>query len=70
MVYANLENWFGSQLVICIEPSFVCLFFLSLCLKLCFFFRFEDPGPHGNGRYSEHMSPEIDKKDFRKGAQV
>ncbi|KAK3435419.1 glycosyltransferase BC10 [Eucalyptus grandis] len=31
----------------------------------CFF----DPGPHGNGRYSEHMLPEIEKKDFRKGAQ-
>lgn len=30
---------------------------------------FEDPGPHGNGRYSEHMLPEIEKKDFRKGAQ-
>lgn len=33
-------------------------------------FSFEDPGPHGNGRYSEHMLPEIEKKDFRKGAQV
>ncbi|CAH9087600.1 unnamed protein product [Cuscuta europaea] len=30
---------------------------------------FVDPGPHGNGRYSEHMLPEIEKKDFRKGAQ-
>lgn len=30
---------------------------------------FEDPGPHGTGRYSEHMLPEIDKKDWRKGAQ-
>ncbi|KAF8400205.1 hypothetical protein HHK36_013501 [Tetracentron sinense] len=30
---------------------------------------FEDPGPHGNGRYSEHMMPEVEKKDFRKGAQ-
>lgn len=30
---------------------------------------FEDPGPHGNGRYSEHMLPEIEMKDFRKGAQ-
>uniref|UniRef100_A0A2N9IP17 Uncharacterized protein n=1 Tax=Fagus sylvatica TaxID=28930 RepID=A0A2N9IP17_FAGSY len=30
---------------------------------------FQDPGPHGNGRYSEHMLPEIEKKDFRKGAQ-
>jgi Core-2/I-Branching enzyme len=31
---------------------------------------FEDPGPHGNGRYSEHMLPEVEKKDWRKGAQV
>ncbi|XP_044464445.1 glycosyltransferase BC10 isoform X2 [Mangifera indica] len=30
---------------------------------------FEDPGPHGNGRYSERMLPEVEKKDFRKGAQ-
>lgn len=30
---------------------------------------FVDPGPHGNGRYSEHMLPEVEKKDFRKGAQ-
>lgn len=31
---------------------------------------FEDPGPHGSGRYSEHMLPEVEKSDFRKGAQV
>ena len=31
---------------------------------------FLDPGPHGNSRYSPHMLPEIEKKDFRKGAQV
>ncbi|KAG4167658.1 hypothetical protein ERO13_A13G209100v2 [Gossypium hirsutum] len=30
---------------------------------------FLDPGPHGNGRYSEHMLPEVEKKNFRKGAQ-
>lgn len=30
---------------------------------------FVDPGPHGNDRYSPHMMPEIEKKDFRKGAQ-
>ncbi|XP_010929377.1 glycosyltransferase BC10 isoform X1 [Elaeis guineensis] len=30
---------------------------------------FNDPGPHGVGRYSEHMSPVIEKKDWRKGAQ-
>ncbi|KAL1568169.1 glycosyltransferase BC10-like [Salvia divinorum] len=30
---------------------------------------FEDPGPHGSGRYSENMLPEVEKQDFRKGAQ-
>ncbi|MQL95588.1 hypothetical protein Taro_028263 [Colocasia esculenta] len=30
---------------------------------------FEDPGPHGAGRYSEHMMPEIEKEDWRKGSQ-
>ncbi|CAM8960333.1 unnamed protein product [Rhodiola kirilowii] len=30
---------------------------------------FEDPGPHGNGRYSDHMLPEVALKDFRKAAQ-
>uniref|UniRef100_A0A7N0U6I3 Core-2/I-branching beta-1,6-N-acetylglucosaminyltransferase family protein n=1 Tax=Kalanchoe fedtschenkoi TaxID=63787 RepID=A0A7N0U6I3_KALFE len=30
---------------------------------------FEDPGPHGNGRYSDHMLPEVALKDFRKGSQ-
>lgn len=29
-----------------------------------------DHGPHGNGRYIEHMLPEVEKKDFRKGSQV
>ncbi|CAJ1975867.1 unnamed protein product [Sphenostylis stenocarpa] len=28
-----------------------------------------DPGPHGNGRYSERMLPEVELKNFRKGAQ-
>ncbi|CAA0818733.1 Core-2/I-branching beta-1-6-N-acetylglucosaminyltransferase family protein [Striga hermonthica] len=30
---------------------------------------FEDPGPHGSGRYIEHMLPEVEKRDFRKGSQ-
>ncbi|XP_026437151.1 uncharacterized protein LOC113335263 [Papaver somniferum] len=31
---------------------------------------YEDLGPHGAaGRYSEHMLPEVDYKDFRKGSQ-
>ncbi|KAK9269585.1 hypothetical protein L1049_001361 [Liquidambar formosana] len=37
--------------------------------NISFIDSFEDPGPHGNGRYSEHMLPEVEKKDFRKGAQ-
>jgi len=34
------------------------------------YYSFDDPGPHGSGRYSERMLPEIEKKDFRKGSQV
>jgi len=30
---------------------------------------FLDPGPHGTGRYSMEMLPEIEQRDFRKGAQ-
>ncbi|TVT99442.1 hypothetical protein EJB05_55193 [Eragrostis curvula] len=30
---------------------------------------FLDPGPHGSGRYSPEMFPEIEHRDFRKGAQ-
>ncbi|XP_057516533.1 glycosyltransferase BC10-like [Amaranthus tricolor] len=30
---------------------------------------FTDLGPHGSGRYSEHMLPEVEKNDFRKGSQ-
>ncbi|WOL13190.1 hypothetical protein Cni_G21959 [Canna indica] len=30
---------------------------------------FWDPGPQGNGRYSEYMLPEIKVKEFRKGSQ-
>ncbi|KAF0906147.1 hypothetical protein E2562_009137 [Oryza meyeriana var. granulata] len=30
---------------------------------------FLDPGPHGSGRYSVEMLPEIEQRDFRKGAQ-
>ena len=42
--------------------------FLScLCFQLI---SFKDPGPHGSGRYSPEMYPEIDERDFRKGAQV
>ncbi|GAB4838275.1 hypothetical protein Ancab_027804 [Ancistrocladus abbreviatus] len=37
--------------------------------NISFIDSFVDPGPHGNGRYSNHMLPEVDKKDFRKGAQ-
>jgi len=37
--------------------------------NISFIDSFDDPGPHGVGRYSEHMLPEIVKTDWRKGAQ-
>ncbi|THU67566.1 hypothetical protein C4D60_Mb05t26000 [Musa balbisiana] len=40
-----------------------------LGINISFIDGFKDPGPHGAGRYSEHMLPEIEKEDFRKGAQ-
>ncbi|KAG0491309.1 hypothetical protein HPP92_004707 [Vanilla planifolia] len=30
---------------------------------------FEDPGPHGSGRYSMQMMPEVEEQSFRKGSQ-
>ncbi|KAG0603430.1 hypothetical protein M758_10G093800 [Ceratodon purpureus] len=30
---------------------------------------FDDPGPHGQGRYMDQMMPEIRRSDWRKGAQ-
>ncbi|KAJ6808295.1 uncharacterized protein M6B38_282860 [Iris pallida] len=30
---------------------------------------FNDPGPHGTGRYSKHMLPEVAEENFRKGSQ-
>ncbi|XP_051114302.1 glycosyltransferase BC10-like [Andrographis paniculata] len=40
-----------------------------LYTNISFVDSFEDPGPHGSGRYIEYMLPEVEKKDFRKGAQ-
>ncbi|XP_031476978.1 glycosyltransferase BC10-like [Nymphaea colorata] len=37
--------------------------------NLSFIDCFEDSGPHGTGRYSTNMLPEIETKDWRKGAQ-
>ncbi|KVI11849.1 Glycosyl transferase, family 14 [Cynara cardunculus var. scolymus] len=37
--------------------------------NISFIDSFEDPGPHGSGRYIDHMLPEVEKKFFRKGAQ-
>ncbi|KAK9059545.1 hypothetical protein SSX86_020249 [Deinandra increscens subsp. villosa] len=37
--------------------------------NISFIDSFSDPGPHGSGRYSEHMLPEVEKRFFKKGAQ-
>ncbi|KAL2322491.1 hypothetical protein Fmac_026870 [Flemingia macrophylla] len=42
---------------------------LSLRYSLLCLCAFKDPGPHDNGRYSDRMLPEVEVKDFRKGAQ-
>lgn len=41
------------------------LIFTNVSFLDCFI----DPGPHGTGRYSEHMLPEVEERDFRKGSQ-
>ncbi|XP_057424680.1 glycosyltransferase BC10-like [Lotus japonicus] len=40
-----------------------------LLTDVSFIDSYVDHGPHGNGRYIEHMLPEVEKKDFRKGSQ-
>ncbi|TKY58219.1 acetylglucosaminyltransferase protein [Spatholobus suberectus] len=40
-----------------------------LLTNVSFIDSYVDTGPHGNGRYIEHMLPEVEKKDFRKGSQ-
>ncbi|KAA8535775.1 hypothetical protein F0562_030791 [Nyssa sinensis] len=49
--------------------SFDFVYSYLLYTNVSFIDSFEDPGPHGSGRYSEHMLPEVEKRDFRKGAQ-
>ncbi|XP_042441523.1 glycosyltransferase BC10-like isoform X1 [Zingiber officinale] len=40
-----------------------------MATNVSFIDSFWDPGPHGNARYTEHMLPEIEVRDFRKGSQ-
>ncbi|KAK9705696.1 hypothetical protein RND81_07G076200 [Saponaria officinalis] len=49
--------------------SFDYVYNYLLYSNLSYIDSFVDPGPHGNGRFSPRMLPEIEKKDFRKGAQ-
>nr|AFK47927.1 unknown [Lotus japonicus] len=49
--------------------NFDYIFHYLVHTNISFVDSFRDPGPHGNGRYSEHMLPEVEIKDFRKGAQ-
>lgn len=38
-------------------------------INVSFIDSFDDPGPHGLGRYSPKMLPEVEKRFFRKGSQ-
>jgi hypothetical protein len=49
--------------------NFDYVFNYLLFTNISFVDKFRDPGPHGSGRYSEHMLPEVEKKFFHKGAQ-
>uniref|UniRef100_A0A453T1M6 Uncharacterized protein n=1 Tax=Aegilops tauschii subsp. strangulata TaxID=200361 RepID=A0A453T1M6_AEGTS len=49
--------------------SFDYVFNYLMGTNISFIDCFQDPGPHGNGRYSLEMLPEIEERDFRKGAQ-
>lgn len=49
--------------------NFVYVYNYLMFTNLSFIDCFEDPGPHGAGRYSRHMLPEVEKKDFRKASQ-
>lgn len=60
-VECTMQHLFASFVSYFIHHSWYMLLILS---------SFEDPGPIGNGRYSEHMLPEVEMSDFRKGAQV
>ncbi|XP_054788487.1 glycosyltransferase BC10-like isoform X1 [Prosopis cineraria] len=49
--------------------SFDFVYNYFLLANVSFIECFVDPGPHGNGRYIEHMLPEVEMKNFRKGSQ-
>ncbi|KAJ1378225.1 Glycosyl transferase, family 14, partial [Sesbania bispinosa] len=49
--------------------NFDYIFYYLINTNISFVDCFWDPGPHGNGRYSERMLPEVEMNDFRKGAQ-
>ncbi|KAI7746600.1 hypothetical protein M8C21_010204 [Ambrosia artemisiifolia] len=49
--------------------SFEFVYSYLMYTDISFIDSFEDPGPHGSGRYSDHMLPEVEKRFFRKGAQ-
>ncbi|KAI7736896.1 hypothetical protein M8C21_032327 [Ambrosia artemisiifolia] len=57
--------------LICVPlHSFDYVYNYLIFTNLSFIDCYDDPGPHGaGGRYSEHMLPEIEFKDFRKGSQ-
>lgn len=63
--------WVFIELIGLLLSTFLFLILCPLLIQTSLFLiSFKDPGPVGNGRYSDHMLPEIEVKDFRKGAQV
>ncbi|XP_054799048.1 glycosyltransferase BC10-like [Prosopis cineraria] len=49
--------------------SFSVIYNYIMRSKYSFMGAFDDPGPFGRGRYNEHMSPDVNITDWRKGSQ-
>ncbi|WVZ18704.1 hypothetical protein V8G54_006026 [Vigna mungo] len=64
--FVLLSDRVGCSSNFCFLPPIWCP---QLIQPFVFLVSFMDPGPHGNGRYSKRMLPEIEMKNFRKGAQ-
>ncbi|POO03810.1 Glycosyl transferase [Trema orientale] len=56
--------------IVNLDFTFVYVYNYLIFTNVSFIDSFVDPGPHGNGRYSENMLPEVEKQDFRKGSQM
>ncbi|KAA8525185.1 hypothetical protein F0562_006951 [Nyssa sinensis] len=64
------NEWFILLSESCIPLySFSLIYHYIMKSKYSFMGAFDDPGPHGRGRYNENMEPEVNITQWRKGSQ-